>query len=61
MRADRMLEQGELDGQAVWIMIMKAVDELINQQPSPVGRRMPMTGIDHKRLWAPHRWWVRSQ
>ena len=28
MRADKMLEAGDVDGQAVWRRILKAIDEL---------------------------------
>ena len=34
MRSDELLAQGDLDGQRVWIKIMKAVDEL-NAQSVP--------------------------
>lgn len=30
MRSDELLAQGDLDGQRVWIRIMKAVDELLS-------------------------------
>jgi len=30
MRADEMLEEGDLDGLAVWKRILKAVDELLS-------------------------------
>ena len=33
MRADKMLDVGELDGQAVWKAILKAVIELENKVP----------------------------
>ena len=36
MRADAMLEKGDLDGYAVWCRILAAVDEL--QRKQPVGR-----------------------
>ncbi len=35
MRADAMLEQGDLDGKAVWLRILEAVKEL--QNTAPVG------------------------
>ena len=35
MRTDAMLEQGDLDGNAVWIRILEAVKEL--QNTAPVG------------------------
>ena len=33
MRADEMLNKGDLDGQAVWKAILKAVIELMNKEP----------------------------
>ena len=33
MRADEMLGVGDLDGQAVWKAILKAVNELVNKEP----------------------------
>ena len=30
MRADELLDQGDLDGQAVWKRILNAVDELLS-------------------------------
>ncbi len=35
MRADAMLEAGDLDGCAVWKRILKAVEELQGQEPKP--------------------------
>ena len=32
MRADEMLEKGDLDGQAAWKRILKAVDELLAEE-----------------------------
>ena len=32
MRADEMLEVGDLDGQAVWKRILKAIDELLSKE-----------------------------
>ena len=32
MRADEMLGVGDLDGQAVWKAILKAVNELVNKE-----------------------------
>ncbi len=32
MRADAMLEKGDLDGKRAWLRIMKAVDELQRQE-----------------------------
>ncbi len=33
MRADEMLDKGDLDGQAVWKAILKAVIEMVNKEP----------------------------
>ena len=35
MRADAMLERGDLDGYAVWKRIVKTVDELLAHRSSP--------------------------
>ncbi len=35
MRADAMLEKGDLDGYAVWRRIVKAVEELRRADPAP--------------------------
>ena len=35
MRADAMLEHGDLDGYAVWKRIVKTVDELLAERPPP--------------------------
>ena len=32
MRADAMLEAGDVDGRAVWKRILKAIDELLAQE-----------------------------
>ena len=32
MRADAMLDKGDLDGYAVWKRILRAVDELLSKQ-----------------------------
>jgi hypothetical protein len=34
MRADEMLEQGDVDGQAAWKRILHAVGELLRRTPS---------------------------
>ena len=34
MRADAMLDQGDLDGKAVWLRILEAVKELQNTKPT---------------------------
>ncbi len=33
MNADAMLEKGDLDGQAVWLRIIQAIEELLQHQP----------------------------
>ncbi len=33
MKADAMLEKGDLDGQAAWLRILGAVKELLQAQP----------------------------
>ena len=35
MRADAMLERGDLDGLAVWKRILRAVEELQGAEPEP--------------------------
>ncbi len=35
MRADAMLEAGDLDGYAVWKRILRAVEELQTAEPGP--------------------------
>ncbi len=37
MRADAMLEKGDLDGLAVWKRIVRAVEELLNREPAGEG------------------------
>ncbi len=37
MRADAMLEEGDLDGYAVWKRILRAVEELHRQAPKDQG------------------------
>ena len=32
-RADDMLDKGDLDGKAVWLRIMRAVEELLREEP----------------------------
>ena len=45
MRADAMLEAGDLDGQAVWLRILKAVEGLLDQEsPGKRGRAIPIFG-----------------
>ncbi len=31
--ADACLEKGDLDGKAVWMRVIRAIKELLNQQP----------------------------
>ncbi len=38
MRADEMLEKGDLGGYAVWRRILKAVEELQRTEPAAGGR-----------------------
>ena len=38
MRADAMLEAGDLDGYAVWRRVLRAVDELQETKPGPGAR-----------------------
>ncbi len=33
MQADKCLEAGNLDGKAVWMGVIRAIKELLNQQP----------------------------
>ncbi len=35
MRADKQLEAGDLDGQAVWLRALTAVKELLTTKPPP--------------------------
>ncbi len=38
MRADAMLEKGDLDGCAVWKRVLRAVEELQGTEPGPGGQ-----------------------
>ncbi len=38
MRADAMLEAGDLDGYAVWRRMLRAVEELQRAEPGPGAR-----------------------
>ncbi len=38
MRADAMLEAGDMDGYAVWKRILRAVEELQRVEPRPGGK-----------------------
>ncbi len=33
MNADAMLDRGDLDGQRVWLRIIRAIEELLQRQP----------------------------
>ncbi len=33
MRADALLDEGDLDGQAVWRQILAAIEELLRKEP----------------------------
>ena len=35
MRADELLDQGDLGGERVWLRILKAVEELLAKRPAP--------------------------
>ncbi len=37
MRADAMLEKGDLDGEAVWERIIRAIEELTSTDAPPAG------------------------
>ena len=38
MRADELMARGDLDGQAVWKLILRAIDELLaNERPEDAG------------------------
>jgi hypothetical protein len=39
IRADEMLEAGDMDGKAVWLRILNAVDELLARE-QPEGARV---------------------
>ncbi len=38
MRADTMLEKGDLDGCAVWKRVLRALEELQRAEPGPGGK-----------------------
>ena len=38
MRADELLEAGDLDGYAVWKRIRRAAEELQRKEPEPAGQ-----------------------
>ncbi len=38
MRADAMLEKGDLDGYATWKRVVKAIEELRRVEPGPGGK-----------------------
>ncbi len=33
MRADRMLERGDMDGRAVWLRVVKVAETLLSREP----------------------------
>lgn len=33
MRADRMLERGDMDGRTVWVRVVKAAEMLLSREP----------------------------
>ena len=39
MRADTLLDQGDMDGKAVWLRILNAVDELLGRE-RPIGQEL---------------------
>lgn len=39
MRADEMLAAGDIDGQRVWQRVIKAIDQLLSEQP-PEGSKL---------------------
>lgn len=39
MKADKLLEAGDLEGKAVWLRILAAVDEILRTRPRPGERR----------------------
>ncbi len=69
MRADTMLDQGDLDGYVVWRRVVRAVRELMSREPvrlaspathqPPAGERETRAGqdiaCDLPRVWAPVR------
>ncbi len=38
MQADRCLEAGDLDGKAVWMGVIRAIEELQDRRPPAVGQ-----------------------
>ncbi len=44
MRADAMLEKGDLDGRAVWERVLRAVEELLDQEPPGEGEAVHWDG-----------------
>lgn len=39
MRADKMLAKGDMEGKAVWLRILKAVDDLLKTNPGSNERK----------------------
>ncbi len=44
MRADAMLEKGDLEGRAVWERLLRAVEELLDQEPPGEGEAVHWDG-----------------
>ncbi len=38
MKADAMLDKGDMDGKAVWLRVVKAAAELLDMEPRGPGR-----------------------
>ena len=38
MQADKCLEAGDLDGKAVWMRVIRAIEELQDRRPPAVGQ-----------------------
>ncbi len=45
MRADKLLETGDMDGKAVWVKIMKAAEELLSDKQTD-GATIQLTCVD---------------
>jgi hypothetical protein len=46
MRADELLDAGDMDGQAVWKQILAAVDELLSDDRPGGGRLTSVAGLE---------------
>ena len=40
MKADAMLDKGDLDGRATWLRVLKAVEELLDKGPPEEGTKV---------------------